>query len=350
MLVSLGTAPPASAQPSPNSAASFTTTNGVSTYALAATQADRQRVASYWSPERLKQASSYEPSSRPSRSTTSTTSSVEMTRGRTTVSSPPRSRSRKEPSPPPMVGKVFFKLGDKEYWCSASAVHSRYKNLVATAGHCAFSLLQGKPVEDWIFVPSYDDGKANAGIFVGHSLYLNEDFAGKALFDRDYAFVTVYRGFTWRPYTEAGKVKYRSVDVGRLEDKVGAFAFASNKGTGRKVFVFGYPAGANPDGSRPYTGQTVKSCFGLTEKKSVSAPTWQLNHGVRLPNCGFTSGASGGPWVMGYNSAKHTGSITGVTSLTWNLNGDGRLDAVSTPYFNALARRVYLQAAKRATG
>ncbi len=350
MLMGLGTAPPASAQPYKTRAAQFAVDGDVSSYALAATKADMQRVASYWSPERLKQASSYEPSNRPSPSTTATTSSLEMRPGKASASKASKKTSRRDPGSPPMVGKVFFKLGDKEYWCSASVVHSKYKNLVATAGHCAFALIQGKPVEDWIFIPSYDNGKTDAGIFVGHTLYLNEDFAGKGLFDRDYAFVTVYRGFTWQAYSEAGQVKYRPVDVGRLEDKVGAFQFASNKGTGRKVFVFGYPAGANPDGTRPFTGQTVKSCFGLTEKRSVSAPAWQLAHGVRLPRCGFTSGASGGPWVIGYDRAKRTGSINGVTSLTWNVNGDGLLDAVSTPYFNALTRRVYQQAAKQPTG
>ena len=42
-----------------------------------------------------------------------------------------------------MVGKVFFKVGDK-YWCSASVVHSQHRNLVATAG-TAPSPRQNKP-------------------------------------------------------------------------------------------------------------------------------------------------------------------------------------------------------------
>lgn len=325
--------------------------NGVSAFPLAPSKADEQRVAAYWSPERLKQASSYVPSTKPSHSTTSTTSAVEVGPGDTT----PRTRGPHGATPPPvaappMVGKVFFVIGNKEYWCSASAVHSARRNLVATAGHCAYALSPDKPVSNWVFIPGYHDGVAPSGIFVGHTLYMHEDFAGQGDFDRDYAFVTVHRGFSWQPYVEDGRLKYRAVDVGRLEDKVGSFRFAPGKPLGRPTYVFGYPAGANPDGSRPYTGQTVKSCSGTTEKKFVSAPTWQLEHGVRLPGCPFTAGASGGPWVTGYNAAKRTGYLTGITSLNWNLSGGGRLDAISTPHFNHLTQRVYAQASKQGTG
>ncbi|WP_182883767.1 trypsin-like serine peptidase [Microbispora sp. H10949] len=326
--------------------------DGVSSFALAPKQADKERVAAYWSPDRLKQASSYVPSTKPSPSVKSTTSALEMVPGEASRgATPPLRAAVSAPGDaPPMVGKVFFKVGDKQYWCSASAVHSAHRNLVATAGHCAYALAQDKPVENWIFIPSYHDGVAPKGIFVGHTLYMHEDFAGQGDFDRDYAFVTVHRGFTWQPYTQQGRFRYRAVDVGRLEDKVGAFLFTSAKPLARRVSAFGYPAGAHPDGTRPYDGQTVRTCSGTTEKKIVSAPTWQLEHGVRLPGCAFTAGASGGPWVVGYNPAKRTGRLTGVTSLTWNLSGGGRLDAVSTPYFNTLTRRVYTQAGRQGTG
>jgi Trypsin-like peptidase domain len=351
MLWGQGTVTPASASAPPLTTAAVTggsTQNEVSSFALAPTEADMQRVASYWSPERLRQASSYEPSAKPSHAAKATTSAVEVTPAKASSASP-APPAVGAASAPPMVGKVFFKVGDKEYWCSASAVHSKYHNLVATAGHCAYALSQDKPVENWIFIPSYRDGVTDAGIFVGDTLYMHEDFAGKGDFDRDYAFVTVHHGFTWQPYKDGAAVKYRQVDVGRLEDKVGAFQFSSNKPIGRQVFAFGYPAGVNPDGTRPYDGQTVKTCNGTTEKKFVSAPTWQLERGVRLSDCAFTSGASGGPWVIGYNSVTRTGYINGITSLTWNLNGGGKLDAISAPYFNSLTYRVYTQAAQRST-
>ncbi|GAA0416904.1 peptidase [Acrocarpospora corrugata] len=315
----------------------------VVTYPLGSSSAEMQRIAAYWTPERLRSASTYVPSTKPSASARAAPSIAEVVPSGKRAAKAPK---KKEPGEPPMVGKVFFKLGAKEYWCSGSVVHSKNRNLVATAGHCGYSLPQNRPVENWIFIPSYANGSTDAGIYVGHTLFLHLDYPGKGDFDRDYAFVTVHRGFTWKT-TSGG---YQRTDVGRLEDKVGAFRFAATKGTSLAVNAFGYPAGAHPDGSRPYNGQAVRACSGVTDRKYVTAPTYLLSHGVLLRSCGFTAGASGGPWVLNYDRARRTGFLNGVTSLTWNVNGDGRLDAISTPFFNAITQRVYNEAAKQATG
>ncbi|GAA0965250.1 peptidase [Acrocarpospora macrocephala] len=320
--------------------------NDVVTYSLGSSATEMQRIAAYWTPERLRQASTYVPSSKPSQGAKATPSVAEVAAAGTKAAPDKKKAAKKDPNQPPMVGKVFFKLGTKEYWCSGSVVHSKNRNLVATAGHCGYSLAQNRTVENWIFIPSYANGSTDAGIYVGHTLFLHLDYPGKGDFDRDYAFVTVNRGFTWKT-TSGG---YQRTDVGRLEDKVGAFRFTATKGTSLAVNAFGYPAGAHPDGSRPYNGQTVRPCSGVTDRKYVTAPTYLLSHGVLLRSCGFTAGASGGPWVLNYNQARQTGFINGVTSLTWNVNGDGKLDAISTPYFNAVTQRVYAEAAKQATG
>src|SRR5215207_3275731 len=89
----------------------------VTSFTLAGTNSDMQRIAAYWTPERLKEASTYVPATKPSPGTKASPSSVELVRG---AASTPAKRA---PGQPPMVGKVFFKLGDKEYWCSASVVH-----------------------------------------------------------------------------------------------------------------------------------------------------------------------------------------------------------------------------------
>ncbi|WP_066362701.1 trypsin-like serine peptidase [Herbidospora mongoliensis] len=311
---------------------------GVMGYPLAAVGADMQKVAAYWTPARLKEASTYVPASKPSAGVKQTPSMAELSEDTALLSAPAQAAAA---SPQPMVGKVFFKLDDKEYWCSGSVVHSKNRNLVATAGHCGWSLGQNKPVENWIFIPSYANGSTDAGIYIGHTLYLHEDFSGAGDYDRDYAFVTVYRGFTWKGA--------QRVQGGRLEDKVGAFQFSSTKGRSRPVSVFGYPAGAHPDGSRPFDGQTVRSCSGTTTATPASAPTYLLENGVLLNPCPFTAGASGGPWVLGWNPVKKTGFLNGVTSLTWNIDADGKLDAASSPYFNVITARVYQQAAKQAT-
>jgi hypothetical protein len=326
---------PAAAALGAESPAKAAASDDVTSFDLAAKDADWKRVAAYWTPEKIRQASTMGPTAKPSSSPSTSVAEVG-----------PKTRVQKAApgkAGPPMVGKVFFKLGGREYWCSGSVVHSKNRNLVATAAHCAYSLTLYRPVEDWIFIPSYVDGRTDNGVYVGHTLYLHWDFLGRGDFDRDYAFVAVHRGFTW---TAGG----RQADVGRLEDKVGAFQFSSIKGIGRKVSVFAYPAGPHPDGSTPYSGQSVVRCDGITDKRWVASPTWSLERGVRLEGCPYTAGASGGPWVLGYNAAKKTGYLNGVVSLTWNLNADGRLDAISTPWFNAVTHQVYAKAASKYTG
>ncbi|MFI6479682.1 trypsin-like serine peptidase [Nonomuraea sp. NPDC050663] len=97
---------------------------------------------------------------------------------------------------PKTIGKVFFvnNKGEKK-WCSATAIQSKYKNLVSTAGHCVYDVADNTDVmSKWVFVPGYYQGKAPYGIYVGKQAFTHYDFDVYEDFDRDYAFVTVYNG------------------------------------------------------------------------------------------------------------------------------------------------------------
>ncbi|MFC4536085.1 trypsin-like serine peptidase [Sphaerisporangium dianthi] len=99
---------------------------------------------------------------------------------------------------PKTIGKVFFTVGDKEYWCSASSVQGKYRNLVATAGHCVFDEgVQNGALDNWVFIPGYYQGKTPWGIYVGKAAYTHYDFAVYEDYDSDYAFVTVYNGISY---------------------------------------------------------------------------------------------------------------------------------------------------------
>ncbi|GAA4072919.1 trypsin-like serine peptidase [Nonomuraea soli] len=97
---------------------------------------------------------------------------------------------------PKTIGKVFFVNGKGEKkWCSATAIQSKYKNLVSTAGHCVYDVDRNTDVmSKWVFVPGYYQGKAPYGIYVGKQAFTHYDFDVYEDFDRDYAFVTVYNG------------------------------------------------------------------------------------------------------------------------------------------------------------
>ncbi|MFC4588157.1 trypsin-like serine peptidase [Sphaerisporangium corydalis] len=367
---------------------------GITTLPLAQNDADLNKVVEWWTPDRLKHASSYAPktaSAAPAATSSATPSATSPVPKPTATSNPgaasltPASaeagRSTKAPeskttallgSPPPKtsltvksknvnlpptVGKVFFRNGTTEYWCSASSVHSKYGNVVATAGHCAYDVKSGKPVDYWVFIPSYIDGATPYGIYVGHTLYINDTYAATGDFDFDYAFVTVHHGYRWDPDKNAdgtpkkdptGQPVYKSVDTGRLETRVGGQGFAWNRGFTVAAYAFGYPAGPHPNGSRPFTGRTMQWCLTRATRK-ISTQKWELDNGVMFGGCGFTAGASGGPWVIKYSGTRRIGYLNGVNSLTWDLDGDGRYDGVSSPYFNTATYAVYSYAGRQKT-
>jgi hypothetical protein len=97
---------------------------------------------------------------------------------------------------PKTIGKVFFVDSKGELkWCSGSSIQGKYKNLVATAGHCVYDDDKNASVMDnWVFVPGYYQGKTPFGIYVGKTAFTHYDFSVYNDRDRDYAFVTVYNG------------------------------------------------------------------------------------------------------------------------------------------------------------
>ncbi|MFF5115171.1 trypsin-like serine peptidase [Streptosporangium sp. NPDC000509] len=350
--------------------------NGITSITLTKSSADMKRIAEYWSPARLKQAMDNVPAapgnppssaSPPSASPSSGGPSGSATPGSATAAAAsgtgetgaatggknsttsgkaapvvkptlPKKRVPSSGGSPVTVGKVFFRIGAKDYWCSASSVAAANRNLVATAGHCAYDAKSGSQAEYWIFIPGYDKGNTPYGIYVGHSLNLHEDFVGQGDYDYDYAFVTVHDGFRWKAGKTSGS--YEMESVGSLEDNVGGQGLVTNRGTGLSTVAFGYPAAPHPDGYRPYDGQRLKWCDGRTIK--VKAPTRLVEQGIAL-TCGFTNGASGGPWLISYSNG--LGYLNGVNSFAWDVNTDRRFDRISSPYFIASTYVVYHWAA-----
>ncbi|MEV7806068.1 hypothetical protein AB0O28_24290 [Microbispora sp. NPDC088329] len=97
---------------------------------------------------------------------------------------------------PRTTGKVFFIGADhKPHWCTATALQSQHKNIVATAGHCVYDTVKDKDLMDkWVFVPGYYNGKTPYGIYVGKMAFTHFDFTTYGDGDFDYAFVAVYNG------------------------------------------------------------------------------------------------------------------------------------------------------------
>ncbi|MFB9894240.1 hypothetical protein [Planobispora takensis] len=100
---------------------------------------------------------------------------------------------------PKTIGKVFFVDAKGDYkWCSATSIQAKYRNLVATAGHCVYDTANnGHTLDKWVFVPGYYQGKTPWGIYVGKQAWTHYDFDVYEDYDKDYAFVTVYNGISY---------------------------------------------------------------------------------------------------------------------------------------------------------
>ncbi|TMR94583.1 trypsin-like serine peptidase [Nonomuraea basaltis] len=322
---------------------------------LAKTAADVKRVADHWKPDQLKKADIYSPAT-PGAAAAPASSAAGAAAGPAAPAATVKRTTAAVPSATPVLprkgqvastmGKVFFLLGGKEFWCSASAVTAKNRSVVATAGHCAYDPRQAKAAEFWIFVPNPGpNGETPEGIYVGSSISMHEDWAGRGDYDYDYAFVTVHRGFTW----VAKNGTFVMQDVGRLQDNVGGLGLELNKKPDTyAVVAFGYPAGTQPDGSRPYDGRKLHMCLEGRTRWTV-APSLDLQKGVQLQRCDFSPGVSGGPWLIGYDKDRRLGSLAGVNSLTWNRDAKDRYDAVSSPYFDNATGDVYRRAAAQTT-
>ncbi|MGW4643870.1 trypsin-like serine peptidase [Sphaerisporangium sp. NPDC004334] len=185
---------------------------------------------------------------------------------------------------PKTIGKVFFTVGDKEYWCSASSVQSKYHNLVATAGHCVFDEgVQNGALDNWVFIPGYYQGKTPWGIYVGKAAYTHYDFAVYEDYDSDYAFVTVYNGITyagekqvtketydgWQGYKYAKDVEITAAEYKKIVDEKGgesADAWAKADPASEKVVPWSTPLGNSKDGVvKIYTKEVTKDQYDATK-------------------------------------------------------------------------------------
>ncbi|SDL46476.1 trypsin-like serine peptidase [Nonomuraea jiangxiensis] len=138
-------------------------------------------------------------------------------------------------------------------------------------------------------------------------------------------------------------------DAGALGDNVGGQGFAWNQPTGKYVRVFGYPAAPHPDGNKAYTGVTPKWCYGKTSDKLVGSAAKKIEEHLAI-KCAMTEGADGGPWLYNYSNSKRLGYVNGVTSTFNDQDKNGRVDYISSPYFDGETNTVYKAAAATYSG
>ncbi len=161
------------------------------------------------------------------------------------------------------VGALFANSSDEgPHFCTASVVHSRGGDIIATAAHCLAGTGAGL-----LFVPGYHDGIAPYGTWPVTAAYVDPRWLGDRDPMADYAFLRV------APQTRNG----RSVEI---EQVVGSDRLAIDQSLSTPVTVVAYP--------------------GRVGGRALMCATTTYGHlGYAGFDCrGFVGGTSGAPWLM----------------------------------------------------
>ncbi|MCL4286515.1 MAG: peptidase [Thermoleophilia bacterium] len=206
-------------------------------------------------------------------------------------------------------GKVFFTVtkgnAPGDYVCSGTAVNSRNRSLVWTAGHCVFDHHdRGGRVVNFAFVPAYDRGETPYGTWPARKLATT----GRWRRDGNLRF-------------DVGAAIVRRRDGIALQAVVGARGIGFDQPRRRDYSVFGYPAIDPFDGEREY--RCDSRYRGADLPGGPGPKTMSLG-------CDMTRGASGGGWIAG-------GTLLSVTSYGYK-SAPGKLFG---PYMSRTAKRLY---------
>jgi V8-like Glu-specific endopeptidase len=215
-------------------------------------------------------------------------------------------------------GAIFISFGIFGYGrCSGTAVRSRNKSVVITAGHCLnsggrHSLWYSAPS---VFVPAYRYGQRPFGVFPARWVDTTKLWRSEDSENVDVGAIVVGRN-------AAGEL---------LGEAVGGAGIAWNQKPNQVFDIHGYPAEA------PFDGETQRICRGtrfLGHDTISFASPGPLNLAVE---CGLTGGASGGGWTIA------GGVLNSVTDYGYFDRGSPTYGS----YFGKEVARLYGRAARR---
>lgn len=213
----------------------------------------------------------------------------------------------------PTTGALFYTTksgaGTQQHFCSASVVNSIAGDLVLTAAHCVYSKGFVNNVE---YVPEYHLGVEPYGAWAVGEIKVAAGWITSRDPDLDFAFLTV------------------------------------SSPTGHKIQAV--TSGLTPGFTRWYQ-QTVEVIgYNDTDHRPIRCLTksFRFRAGQMEFYCkGYWTGTSGGPWIIGYNAKKGTGTVVGAIG---GYEEGGKYPWASySSYFGPQFRALYDQAVKAAT-
>lgn len=212
----------------------------------------------------------------------------------------------KDPStiPQRLHGKVFFRLGNELYTCSATLISSRYGNAVFTAGHCLYDIKQKRFADDFIFAPGLNNG-IPLQIYPATSLSTTRAWTRKGSF--------------------AGDIGIATLSGTPVADMGGGRPVAFNLNPKRRKFtIFGYPS--DP---APYDGAHLYGCNARVAGRDRGRP-----RPLAAYPCPMGHGTSGGGWIS-------HGFLNSVSSYFYCETNPKACGYLFGPYFGKSARKLY---------
>lgn len=231
------------------------------------------------------------------------------------------------------TGKLFFRMGGTGFVCTGSVVSDTQtgRSLVLTAGHCVYD--EGADgsghATDVVFIPDFDSDPSSSyfscttaeekGLkcwVVDHTVTSAKWASGDSdKWSEDYGFGVVLDSSNFGISLEASS--------GTLAIDTTTHALP----LGQQIHAFGYPA------AKKYNGRDLVYCAG---------PDGQVNDGnpeTTSIACKMTGGASGGPWLLGFDSGDQdpVGVVRSLTSYSYS-SANGFLFG---PIFDEYTQAVY---------
>jgi hypothetical protein len=216
-------------------------------------------------------------------------------------------------------GKVFFTVtrgtepGD--YVCSGTAVNSRNRSVVWTAGHCVYDNEAGGGYsKNFIFVPGYKDGAEPYGEWRAKKIGTTAGWRYDANIRFDLGAAVVSRDSSGR----------------KLQNVVGARGIGFSQPRIQNLDIFGYPA--DPIGPPPhleFQGEREFHC--LTRPFGTDHPGGGSGPPTTGVSCDMSAGSSGGGWI------NPSGVLLSVTSYGY----PDEIDHLYGPYMTKQAKALY---------
>jgi len=199
------------------------------------------------------------------------------------------------------VGKLVAQLpGRQVESCTAAIVDAPNGSVVATAAHCLTNPQRPHAPRALYFQPGYAHrGGPEAVLRKGWKVASWRTAPGwnvhrrlKSILPHDWAFLRMEK--------RHGRTIQQTYGANRLHfGRVG----------GGRTTTLGYPA------EPPYDGERLDYCAGDAHRYARGEIAAADVGALSLRPCDLTQGASGGPWLRGYDPARQSGTLVAVTSV-----------------------------------